>query len=176
MKRPQDLDELVAPILTLLVEKIRERTFTELEVEEVLGWDRHYIQQLRAGRKRLRVQEVLAILGVIGVEPEEFFAALYGEPSGDEGRRTDIAELSALADGIVNLLVKNGLVNAGELARAVAARAGKDLLPGAEEATAKAAEPPEAHGEPMDAPSGEATRNPIAGNDLPRSLKRGAGR
>ncbi len=160
MKRPKDVDKLVAPILTLLGEKICEQTFTELEVQEVLGWDRNHFQQLKYGRKRLRVEEVLAVLGAIGVEPGEFFAELYGLPPRSESPHDEIADLSALADGLVNLLVKNGHLTAGELARAVAARAGKDLLPGTREVAAKAAENSEAAATRMEARTVDASQKP----------------
>ncbi len=43
-----------------------------------------------------------------------------------------------MADGLANLLVRNGLITTSELARAVAARAGKNLLPEVEELAAAA--------------------------------------
>ncbi len=129
MKSPKAAHKLVAPFLTLLGRKIREQGFTELEVEEALGWDRSHIQQLLAGRKGLRVDQLVLILGVIGVEPKAFHAELYGMSPGAEDLRAKIAELSTLVDSLANLLVKNQVVTASELTRAVAARAGKDLLP-----------------------------------------------
>jgi len=66
--------------LTLLRNKIRERGFTQLEVQEALGWGRSYISQLLTKQKSLRVEQVLLILDVIGVDPVEFFAELYHFP------------------------------------------------------------------------------------------------
>ncbi len=129
MKPQKASHDLVAPFLALLSKKIRERGFTELEVEETLGWSRDHIRQLKAGCQRLRVQDVLSVLGVLGVEPGEFFAELYAEPPEAEGLGAMLQELSALADGLVNLLIENGLITAGELARATAARAGQELPP-----------------------------------------------
>ncbi len=56
MKPTKAVREFVAPVLALLGKKIRERSFTELEVEEALSWDRNHIRQLRAraGRKGLQ--------------------------------------------------------------------------------------------------------------------------
>jgi len=68
--------------LTLLRNKIRERGFTQLEVQEALGWGRSYISQLLTKQKSLRVEQVLLILEVIGVDPVEFFAELYHFPGG----------------------------------------------------------------------------------------------
>jgi transcriptional regulator with XRE-family HTH domain len=68
--------------LTLLRNKIRERGFTQLEVQEALGWGRSYISQLLTKQKSLRVEQVLLILDVIGVDPVEFFAELYHFPVG----------------------------------------------------------------------------------------------
>ena len=70
-------------ILTLLRNKIRERGFTQLEVQEALAWGRSYISQLLTRQKSLRVEQVLLILNVIGVEPAEFYAELYRLPAMD---------------------------------------------------------------------------------------------
>ncbi len=68
-------------VLTLLRNKIRERGFTQLEVQEALGWGRSYISQLLTKQKSLRVEQVLLILNVIGVDPSEFFGELYHFPA-----------------------------------------------------------------------------------------------
>ncbi len=84
----RDLDR----VLTLLRNKIRERGFTQLEVQEALGWGRSYISQLLTKQKSLRIEQVLLILNVIGVDPGEFFGELYqfpaaGGPAGPQGYR-----------------------------------------------------------------------------------------
>ncbi len=63
--------------LTLLRNKIRERGFTQLQVQEALGWGRSYISQLLTRQKALRIEQVLLILSVIGVDPREFFGEIY---------------------------------------------------------------------------------------------------
>ena len=68
-------------VLTLLRNKIRERGFTQLEVQEALGWGRSYISQLLTKQKSLRIEQVLLILNVIGVDPSEFFGELYHFPA-----------------------------------------------------------------------------------------------
>ncbi len=72
-------------VLTLLRNKIRERGFTQLEVQEALGWGRSYISQLLTKQKSLRVEQVLLILDVIGVDPAEFFGELYHFPEASFG-------------------------------------------------------------------------------------------
>jgi len=72
--------------LTLLRNKIRERGFTQLEVQEALAWGRSYISQLLTKQKSLRVEQVLLILNVIGVDPGEFYAELYQFPSHEKFR------------------------------------------------------------------------------------------
>ncbi len=64
-------------VLTLLRNKIRERGFTQLEVQEALSWGRSYISQLLTKQKSLRVEQILLILNVIGVDPAEFYSELY---------------------------------------------------------------------------------------------------
>ncbi len=70
-------------ILTLLRNKIREQNFTQLEVQDALGWGRSYISQLLTKQKSLRVEQVLQILAVIGIGPVQFFAELYHFPEGE---------------------------------------------------------------------------------------------
>lgn len=78
-----NVEKEIDRILTLLRNKIREQGFTQLQVQAELEWGRSYISQLLTKQKSLRVEQVLRILDVIGVEPAEFFAELYGFPSGD---------------------------------------------------------------------------------------------
>ena len=125
---PPKAAKLLTPFLTLLSRKIREQGFTEREVEEALGWGKSYIRQLMTGCKGLRVDQLLAILGVIGVEPRAFYAELYGMAPKIEGLRAELAELSGLIDSLTDLLVEKEMITASELTRAVAARADKPLL------------------------------------------------
>ncbi|HEX9735155.1 MAG TPA: helix-turn-helix transcriptional regulator [Thermoanaerobaculia bacterium] len=71
------IEKEVDRILTLLRNKIRERGFTQLEVQEKLNWGRSYISQLLTKQKSLRVEQVLLILETIKVDPKEFYAELY---------------------------------------------------------------------------------------------------
>ena len=59
-------------IHTRLQRAITQRGFTQLEVQETLGWDASYVEQ-----ETLRVDHMLEILDVIGVTPEEFFGEIY---------------------------------------------------------------------------------------------------
>ncbi|NIQ93618.1 MAG: helix-turn-helix transcriptional regulator, partial [Desulfuromonadales bacterium] len=64
------IEKEVDRILTLLRNKIRERGFTQLEVQEKLNWGRSYISQLLTKQKSLRVEQVLMILETINVNPK----------------------------------------------------------------------------------------------------------
>ena len=77
------IDKEVDRILTLLWNKIRERGFTQLEVQEKLGWGRSYISQLLTKQKSLRVEQVLMILEVIKVEPGDFYRELFQFPQSE---------------------------------------------------------------------------------------------
>ncbi len=70
--------------LTLLGNKIRGRGFTQVEIQDALGWGRSYISQLVTKAKALRVEQVLLILNIIRVDPAEFFV----ESTGRQGRPT----------------------------------------------------------------------------------------
>ncbi len=76
-------------VLTLLRHKIREQGYTQLDVQKELGWGRSYISQLLTKQKALRVEQVLLILGVVGVDPAAFFGQLYplAEVGGPEPSR-----------------------------------------------------------------------------------------
>lgn len=118
----------VGRYLTLLGNKIRGQGFTQLEVQEALGWGRSYISQLVTRQKALRLEQVLLILRVLGIEPAEFFDELYG---GDRGTRAGSraapdprAELAALRheiSGLAELLLEKGLIDADDLSTAVRA-------------------------------------------------------
>ncbi len=133
-KIDRDLDR----ILNRLRNLIRERGFTQMEVQDSLGWGRSYISQLLTRQKTLRLEQVLLILNVIDVQPEVFFAEIYqfGEsrrPRGPAGRaapfltddldastpRAELRRLKRLGDGLVYLLRKKGLITTTELADAI---------------------------------------------------------
>jgi transcriptional regulator with XRE-family HTH domain len=82
-----DIERDLDRVLTLLRNKIRERGFTQLEVQEALSWGRSYISQLLTKQKSLRVEQVLLILSVIDIGPAEFFAELYHLPINDSKGR-----------------------------------------------------------------------------------------
>ncbi|MEM7586440.1 MAG: helix-turn-helix transcriptional regulator [Acidobacteriota bacterium] len=138
-------------VLTLLRNKIRERGFTQLEVQEALAWGRSYISQLLTKQKSLRVEQVLLILNVIGVDPGEFYGELYQLPASDKMHRDEYSEpryssrpysassvaevsegppgdfsssfqeLRSLLRGLVRLLVDKNLISVDELTSAVKA-------------------------------------------------------
>ena len=119
--------------LTLLRDKISQRNFTQLEVQEVLGWGRSYISQLLTKQKSLRLEQVLAILQVIDVDPSEFFAELYVaganqgaaslRPLAGQSEANDLPQelqrLNALTQGLIELLREKNLISAAGLAEAV---------------------------------------------------------
>lgn len=76
MKVQKDVDRM----LKLLREKIRDRGYTQLRVQEALGWGRTYISQLFRKQKSLRYDQILSILDVIGIDAGEYFAEFYGIP------------------------------------------------------------------------------------------------
>ena len=115
--------------LTLLRNKIREQGFTQLQVQEALGWGRSYISQLLTKQKALRVEQVLLMLDVIGVEPTEFFSELYGTRfySGERAKvgegavklQQEVEDLRGLVQGLADLLLGEGLITSEDLSNAV---------------------------------------------------------
>ncbi len=133
----RQVDREVDRHLTLLRNKIRERGFTQVEVQEALSWGRSYISQLLTHQKNLRLDQVLMILNVIGVEPREFFAEIYAFPKPHTGFSEMPADLStqgprlglareierfeALLKGLTTLLVDKEIVDSSELSAAAEA-------------------------------------------------------
>ncbi|MEM9553924.1 MAG: helix-turn-helix transcriptional regulator [Acidobacteriota bacterium] len=129
-------------ILTLLRNKIREQGYTQLDVQAELGWGRSYISQLLTKQKALRVEQVLLILDVIGVQPADFYSELYRYPAPEPyapaqpGQAPfndseihdvvrppvskDFTEARRLLHGLVQLLLEKGVVTDEELTEAVA--------------------------------------------------------
>ena len=129
-----EVERLVDRALMLLQQKIRGRGFTQLDIQQTLGWGRSYISQLVTKQKALRVEQVLLILQVIGVEPAEYFSELFQTPEptyrgagpgswASDARRTEevrrLADTDALLDSVVELLLKAGLFTRDELSAAI---------------------------------------------------------
>ncbi len=117
-----DVQQEVDRFLTLLGSKIRERGFTQLEVQEALGWGRSYISQLLTRQKALRIEQVLLILGVIGTPAVEFFAELYPLPPAATAvghqpaeMAESVAKLHCLLTSTLDLLVEKKLIAAEDL-------------------------------------------------------------
>ncbi len=121
------VDNEVERYLTLLRNKIREKGFTQLQVQEALSWGRSYISQLLTKQKSLRVEQVLLILDVIGIDPADFFAELYYYP-GSSGWRAaggyeqaghplaeSFKEMRSMVRGLVWLLIDKEMIDADEL-------------------------------------------------------------
>ena len=113
------IDIHVRKLHALLKSKIDERGTTPDEVDKAVGWKAGTVGRLLAGDDELSVKQAFSILGAIGVDPDAFFAELYGLTAGP--LPSELAELQAMIGSIVNLLVKNGVVTADAVARAVAA-------------------------------------------------------
>ncbi len=117
--------------LTLLRNNIHDKGFTQLEVQEVLGWGRSYISQLLTKQKSLRLEQVLLILNVIGVDSRTFFSELYdGTPRSNLGQshrpksgaglsHQKLKRLTSLLNGLVKILIEKRIITAVEISRAV---------------------------------------------------------
>ena len=131
-----NVDRQVDRVLTLLQDKIRGRGFTQLQIQEALGWGRSYISQLVTKQKSLRVEQVLLILQVIGIEPADFFAELYLQGGGPragawggppplrneqvEEIQHGLAETRALLSSLLKALTERGVISREDLSAAAA--------------------------------------------------------
>ena len=141
--RPQlqpvrNIDDDVDRYLALLRKLIRRRGFTQLQVQQALGWGRSYISQLLTSRKPYASSKCSSsILALIGVEPAAFFAEIYHHPAPHRSPRRAAAAalpgpqqapqlphaglhgLQAVLDGLVTLLEEKGLLTTAELSAAI---------------------------------------------------------
>ena len=60
-----------------LRETIHKRKSSQRKVERALRQGKGYLSQLLNGKADLKLKQVFAVLGVLGVPPEEFFVELY---------------------------------------------------------------------------------------------------
>ncbi|MCP3960873.1 MAG: helix-turn-helix transcriptional regulator [bacterium] len=129
-----NVERQVDRVLTLLQDKIRGRGFTQLQIQDALGWGRSYISQLVTKQKSLRVEQVLLILQVIGIEPADFFGELYlqggvhragpwgGPPPVQteqvEEIRHGLADTRAMLASLLQVLTERGVITRDDLAAA----------------------------------------------------------
>lgn len=136
----RNLDRHLDRILTALRNRIREKGFTQLEVQEALGWGRSYLSQLLTKQKSLRVEQVLLVLNVINVDPADFWGELYqfgqfGDAPARRGRGVrrpvpfaaveeesmlaDVGRIEQLVRAVVTVLERKKLIAAGDFDAAV---------------------------------------------------------
>lgn len=130
----KDLDRILAHLRAV----IEDYGFTQIELQNALGWGPGYISQLLTQQKGLRFDHILMILNVVGVAPGAFFARIYRSSGpGGSRRRSTLAPPSTSAarsapplhaearrlkhrlDQLVSLLKQRGIVDDVELAEAV---------------------------------------------------------
>lgn len=75
-----DVESILETTLSLLRTKIREKGFTQVAVQDALGWKGSYISQLFNRTKSLRVEQLLQMLAVIEVDPIAFLFEVYRRP------------------------------------------------------------------------------------------------
>lgn len=126
--RRRTIDRDIDRILARLRDVIREQGYTQLEVQEALGWGRSYISQLVTKQKSLRVDQVLMILKVVNADPGELFGEVFQFGDSAPGRRAapsqapeaaEMRQLGMLFEGLVGALKKKNFIDAAELAAAI---------------------------------------------------------
>ena len=111
----------VTGVLRLLRGKITESDLTQTAIQDRLGWGRSYISQLFSRAKGLRVDQVLRILGVLGIEAKDFYAELYMPQLVAESRARELKLLWAQHRTLVRLLEAKGILTAEEVAEVAGA-------------------------------------------------------
>ena len=115
-----EIERELERLLLLLENKIRQRGFTQVAIQDRLGGGRSYISQLLSQSKGVRYDQVLSILAVAGVEPSEFFFELHRpaqyhsavpSPAGELAEiRRQVAELASALRRFGRVLVKKRLM------------------------------------------------------------------
>ncbi|MCP3961606.1 MAG: helix-turn-helix transcriptional regulator [bacterium] len=123
------IDRDIDRTLTRLRNAVRDRGFTQMEVQHALGWGRSYISQLLTKQKSVRFDQILMILNVIGVEPGEFFRGIYDvdvlrrpgprHTSRQSTLRGELRRSRLVIDGLVSVLKQKSVITASELSRAI---------------------------------------------------------
>ncbi len=83
---------------------IRQRGFTQLEIQTRLGWGKSYISQLVTRQKALRIDQVLRVLDVIAMTPAEFYGPLFNWPTEEPVSPAPPIEVGLELDRLVLLL------------------------------------------------------------------------
>ncbi len=121
-----EIEQQLDRILIFLRSAIHDSGMTQLEVQEQLKWGRSYISQLVTKQKNLRVDQLLDILNITGVEPGDFWREVYqgyGAEKADisrpsQGRRETEAS-NATVQGLCRLLVEKQIISEDELLEVV---------------------------------------------------------
>lgn len=129
--------------MELLEEKIKETRGTYREVEKELSWGRSYISGMFRGSKEVRLDQVLLILGAIGIKPSDFYCELYGIHQEVHGKHAGDTEsksgyrcgavggtrkMVATLQIIVRCLVEKNLITVEELTKYVEEEKPRDLI------------------------------------------------
>jgi len=88
------MDPETQRLLTLLKITLKILGITNREVARRMGISPSYISKLFSGSSELRLEHVIRICRVIGLEPAEFFSLAYPrQPSGGSAAATQLREL-----------------------------------------------------------------------------------
>ncbi len=139
----RQIDREIDRYLALLRTKIAAQGLNQLEIQDILGWGRSYISQILHRQKGMRIEQLLLILNVIGVDPAAFFGELHGfggtpaaasEPrraSTQAGSNEDLARkvrrIDATLQGLVGLLLEKRIISARDLRASVQESIGSSI-------------------------------------------------
>lgn len=76
---PGEIQAEIERVKALLKRTIAGSGTSQREVERQLGWGEGYVSQILRGKVAFKFKHCFAILTVIGVAPEKFFAVLVAE-------------------------------------------------------------------------------------------------
>ena len=74
-------DDGIEPLLRLLARLVHEAGFSGRALDRKLGYSRGQSNAILSGQQHLRFQNILDVLGALGIEPKDFFALLYWDSS-----------------------------------------------------------------------------------------------
>jgi transcriptional regulator with XRE-family HTH domain len=90
------MDEEIRPYLALVEQLLEEEGLSKQDLAERLVWSKANLYKVLGGKRDLKVRQLHAILGAIGVSPRDYYQRLFGI-AGDDAAASSATNGKSLA-------------------------------------------------------------------------------